>query len=97
MRRRLIALIALGILADLPTASAQNFQTYRCRDGSEFVIGFYEGDRFAHVQLDGKAIKLARRLSVQGIRYKKGDITLMFTKAGTALTRGRKTTACRAN
>jgi len=67
---------------------------YRCRDGSEFVAAFYEGDRRAHLQLDGKALALPKRVSMSGSRYAKGDITLRITKAATTLKRGKRLTEC---
>jgi membrane-bound inhibitor of C-type lysozyme len=77
-------------------AIAQTFLTYRCADGSEFAVAFFQGDRRAHVQLDGKALALARRVSLSGARYVSGDITLRIDKAATTLRRGRRTTDCAA-
>ena len=87
----------LAILAGSLPAGAQTFLTFHCKDGSEFVAAFYEGDRRAHVQLDGKAIALSRRLSLSGTRFVKGDITLRITKAATTLKRGKRTTECSAD
>src|SRR5215510_13249519 len=93
-RNRFIAILgATGILAGQLPAYAQ-FSTYRCRDGSEFVAAFYEGDKRAHLQLDGKALTLPKRVSVSGSRYAKGDITLRITKTATTLKRGRRLTEC---
>jgi len=76
-------------------AAAQNFVTYRCADGSEFIAGFYSGDNRAHLQLDGKAIALTKRFSLMGTRYGRGDITLTIAKDGSAtLKRGGVTIAC---
>ena len=88
---------AAGIFAGQSPAFAQTFSTYRCRDGSEFVVGFYEGDKRAHVQLDGKAIALQKRISLSGTRYSRGDVSLRMTKTATTLTRGRRSTDCSAN
>ena len=88
---------AAGIFAGQWPAHAQTLSTYHCRDGSEFVVGFYEGDKRAHVQLDGKAIALRKRLALSGARYSRGDITLRMTKTVTTLKRGRRTTDCSAN
>jgi membrane-bound inhibitor of C-type lysozyme len=83
------------ILFAAATAAAEAFTTYRCRDGSEFVAAFYDGDRRAHLQLDGKAIALAKRPAIKGSRYVKGDITLRFDRNGVpTLERGRRTTDC---
>ena len=84
------AAIAIGQLS----VFAQTFLTYRCRDGSEFIVAFYEGDKRAHLQLDGKAIALQRRMSISGSRYAKGDITLRITKTVTTLKRGKRLTDC---
>jgi membrane-bound inhibitor of C-type lysozyme len=85
---------ATGILAGQLPAYAQ-FSTYRCLDGSEFVAAFYEGDRRAHLQLDGKALTLPKRISTSGARYAKGDITLRMTKTATTLKRGKYVTECK--
>src|SRR5262245_58591784 len=85
---------ATAILAGQLPAYAQTFSTYRCRDGSEFVTAFYEGDRRAHLQLDGKALTLPKRISVSGSRYAKGDVTLRITKTATTLKRGKQLTEC---
>jgi membrane-bound inhibitor of C-type lysozyme len=98
MRRRTIItfLAATGILAGQLPAGGQTFSTYRCSDGSEFIAAFYEGDSRAHLQLDGKAMALSKRISVAGSRYTKGDITLRITKTAITLKRGRQSTECKA-
>ena len=75
-------------------AVAQTFFTYHCRDGAEFVVAFVGSDRSAHLQLDGKAVTLSRRLSVSGKRYANGNISLTITKAVTSLKRGSRSTEC---
>ena len=99
MRRRKIIMLlgAAGVFAGQFPAHAQIFSTYHCRDGSEFVVSFYDGDKRAHVQLDGKAIALQKRISLSGARYVRGDVTLRMTKTATTLKRGKKTTDCSAN
>ena len=87
---------ATGILAGQCPADAQTFSTYRCGDGSEFIAAFYEGDSRAHLQLDGKAITLPKRMSMSGSRYAKGGITLRITKTAATLKRGRRSTECKA-
>ena len=78
-----------GIVTSQQPVAAQTFLTYHCRNGLEFVVAFFEGDRFAHLQIDGKAVALPRRLSISGSRYSKGDITLRITKTVTTLKRDR--------
>ena len=98
-RREFITFLAcaVAIVLGQPPVVAQTFLTYSCLDGSEFVVAFFPGDRSAHLQLDGKAVSLSRRLSLYGTRYAKGDITLRIAKTATALTRGRRSTECTAS
>ena len=96
-RKIIMLLAAAGFFAGQSEAFAQTFSTYRCRDGSEFVVAFYEGDKRAHMQLDGKAIALRKRLSLSGARYSRGDVSLRMTKTATTLKRGKRTTDCSAN
>ena len=85
---------AAAIAVSQPPAVAQTFFTYHCRDGAEFVVAFVGNDRSAHLQLDGKAVTLPRRLSVSGKRYANGNIALTITKAITSLKRGSRSTEC---
>jgi membrane-bound inhibitor of C-type lysozyme len=96
MRQRiLITLFSVAAIAiSQLSVFAQTFLAYHCRDGSEFIVAFYEGDKRAHLQLDGKAIALQGRISLSGSRYRKGDITLKITKTVATLKRGRRLTEC---
>ena len=60
MRRRDIVtiIVAAGTLIGQVPVFAQTFRTYRCYDGSQFVLALFEGDKRAHLQLDGKAVTL---------------------------------------
>ncbi|HYC17013.1 MAG TPA: MliC family protein [Pseudolabrys sp.] len=97
MRRQISITLfcAAVILAGQLPARAQTFFTYQCRDGSEFIAAFFEGDRRAHLQLDGKALTLPKRLSMSGSRYAKGGITLRITKTAVTLKRGQQLTECK--
>jgi hypothetical protein len=76
-------------------AAAQTFQAFRCADGSQFVAGFFEYDKRAHLQIDGKAVTLARRLALRGPRYSGGGVTLAITNAGATIKRPKRpATAC---
>jgi membrane-bound inhibitor of C-type lysozyme len=76
-------------------APAQTFQNYRCADGTQFIVGFFEYDKRAHLQIDGKAVTLARRLGLSGARYTGGGVTLKITKSGTTVKHARRpVTAC---
>ncbi len=95
---RTIALLAAAgfLAAALPAAAQQNFITYHCADGTEIATGFYRGDSRIHIQLDGKALALPKRLSLSGTRFAKGSVTLTIAKDGQTATlkRGRVATAC---
>jgi membrane-bound inhibitor of C-type lysozyme len=96
MRRRdFITIIGVaGILIGQLPVFAQTFRTYRCYDGSEFILALFEGDKRAHLQLDGKAVTLPKRVSLSGSRYAKGDVMLRITKTVTTLKRGKQSTEC---
>ncbi|HUL90113.1 MAG TPA: MliC family protein [Pseudolabrys sp.] len=96
MRRHIFITLfgTAGILVGQLPACAQTFFTYHCRDGSEFIAAFFEGDRRAHLQLDGKAVTLPKRISMSGSRYAKGGTTLRITETATTLKRGKQLTEC---
>jgi membrane-bound inhibitor of C-type lysozyme len=77
-------------------AVAETFQTYVCTDGSQFVAAFYPYDsKRAHLQVDGKAVALRKRLALSGQRYSGGGVTLTMGKAGATLKHGKRpVTAC---
>jgi membrane-bound inhibitor of C-type lysozyme len=87
-------LLAAAAMAALP-ARAQTFQSYRCADGTPFLVGFFKYDSRAYLQIDGTAVTLARGLALSGTRYSGRGITLRITKAGVTLKHAnRATTAC---
>ena len=77
-------------------ALAQKFQNYRCADGTQFIVGFFQYDSRAHLQLDGRSVTLAKRLSLSGSRYTGSGVTLKMTKAGATTLKNvrRPVTAC---
>jgi membrane-bound inhibitor of C-type lysozyme len=90
-----MALFVAGMAAGSSSASAQTFQSYRCADGTQFIVGFFEYDRRAHLQIDGRAVTLGKRLALSGSRYSGGGVTLKITKAGTTIKHAkRRVTAC---
>ncbi len=99
-RRRSIifggALVVAAMATGASTVFAQtSFQSYRCADGSQFIVGFFQYDPRAHLQLDGKSVTLAKRLALSGSRYSGGGVTLKITKSGTTLKHAKRpTTAC---
>jgi membrane-bound inhibitor of C-type lysozyme len=88
-------IFAGGVALGAPPAAAQSFQNYRCADGTRFIAAFYQYDPRAYLQIDGRAVTLAKRLNWSGSRYSGEGITLTVTKAGVALKHARRpTTAC---
>jgi membrane-bound inhibitor of C-type lysozyme len=90
------ALWVAAAVAGASTALAQtSFQNYRCADGAQFIVGFFQYDKRAHMQIDGKAVTLGKRLAVSGSRYTGGGVTLTITKAGARLQHAKRpVTAC---
>ncbi|MBR0780269.1 MliC family protein [Bradyrhizobium iriomotense] len=76
-----ITMLAVGILS-ARQADAQTFRTYRCADGTQFIVGFYDDDKRAFLQIDGAPVTLGRRLAISGTRYSGAGITLRIPKTG---------------
>ena len=88
------AMLFVAVVGSSP-APAQSFQNYRCADGTQFIVGFFEYDKRAHLQIDGKAVTLARRLRLSGARYSGGGVTSRIGGEGTTLRHAKRpTTAC---
>ena len=99
MKPKPIVIFGTAMFAALATgaspAAAQTFKTYACADGTQFIVGFFQYDKRAHLQIDGKAVALVKRLALSGSRYTGSGITLKITKAGTTLKVGKRpVTAC---
>ena len=89
------ATLAAGLASGTWPAVAQTFQNYRCADGTQFIVGFFPYDRRAHLQIDGKAVTLGKRVALSGSRYSGGGVTLKVTKAGATVKHGKRpATAC---
>ncbi len=90
-----VTMLAGGI-SGARQADAQTFQTYRCTDGTQFIVGFYDYDKRAFLQIDGEPVTLAKRLTVSGARYSGAGTTLTIAKTGTTTVRHlkRPVTAC---
>jgi membrane-bound inhibitor of C-type lysozyme len=89
--------ILIGAMAACasPTFAQTTFQNYRCADGTQFIVGFFRPDTRAHLQIDGRAVTLAKRLALSGARYSGGGVTLKTGKAGATLKLGKRPlTAC---
>ena len=86
------ALLAAAVIFGASAVSAQTttWQTYRCADGSEFIVGFFGYDKRAHMQVDGKAVTLQKRVALTGSRYSGGGVTLRVTKSGATFKIGKR-------
>jgi membrane-bound inhibitor of C-type lysozyme len=90
------AIVILGaalfgaLLTGASPAAAQTFQSYACADGSRFIAAFYRSDKRAHLQIDGKAVALKKRLALSGSRYSGGGIALNITRAGATIKHGKR-------
>ena len=89
------ALLVAAVVTGPSAALAQTFESYRCADGTRFIVGFFKYDSRAHLQIDGRAVTLNKRLAFSGARYSGGGVTLVITKAGTTIRHvKRPVTAC---
>jgi membrane-bound inhibitor of C-type lysozyme len=89
------ALLAAGMASGASPALAQTFRNYRCADGSRFMVGFFQYDKRAHLQVDGRAVTLAKDLALSGSRYSGGGVTLKIGGAGTTFRHAKRpTTTC---
>src|SRR5689334_9297670 len=90
-----ITMLAGGV-SGARQADAQTFRTYRCADGTQFIVGFYDYDKRAFLQIDGEPVTLAKRLSVSGARYSAAGVTLKIPKIGPTTVKHlrRPVTAC---
>lgn len=91
-----IGAVLFGVFGSSAAPAQSAFRNYRCADGTQFIAGFFYGDKRAHLQLDGKAVTLTRRLSLTDTRYKGGGVTLEISRGGLARLRHAKrpVTAC---
>jgi len=78
------AVLAVVAASGAPSAALaqQQFRNYRCADGTQFMAAFFQYDSRAHLQLDGKAVTLPKRVALSGSRYSGKGVTLRITKAG---------------
>jgi membrane-bound inhibitor of C-type lysozyme len=85
----------LAAVGASPVRAQTSFQSYHCADGTQFIAGFFQYDARAHLQIDGRAVTLAKRLALSGSRYSGSGVTLRITRSGTTVKRARRpATAC---
>src|SRR6266853_118243 len=90
-------LLVAAVAAGSSAAVAQTtFKNYRCADGTQFIVGYFQYDSRAHLQLDGRSVTLAKRLALSGSRYTGSGVTLKMTRAGATTLKNvrRPVTAC---
>ena len=88
-------IFAVGLVIRTSSASAQTFDSYRCADGTHFILAFYPRDLRAYIQIDGHAVTLKRSLSLSGRRYSGGGVSLTMTATGALIRHVRRpVTAC---
>ena len=89
------AVFAIGAVVQPPIALGQSFDTYRCADGTQFILAFYPKDKRAYLQIDGHAVTLKKRLTLPGRRYSGAGVSVTFTASGALLRHARRpVTAC---
>ena len=90
-----ITMLSGGIFG-VRQADAQTCRTYRCADGTRFIVGFYDHDTRAFLQIDGEPVTLEKRLALSGTRYSGAGITLRIGKTGATTVKHlkRPVTAC---
>jgi membrane-bound inhibitor of C-type lysozyme len=88
-------ILAAGTIALVSSASAQTFDSYRCADGTHFILAFYPSDKRAYLQIDGRAITLKKSLAVSGRRYSGSGVSIAVTATGAMIKHVRRpATAC---
>ena len=90
-----VTMLAGGMIGSRQ-ADAQTFRTYRCADGTQFIVAFYDADKRAFLQIGGEPVTLAKRITISGARYSGAGITLVIGKTGATTVKHlkRPVTAC---
>ena len=90
------AALLLGMIGSSAALAQSTFKNYRCADGTQFIVGLFQYDSRAHLQLNGKSLTLKKGLALSGSRYAGRGITLRTTMTGvTTLKQARRpVTAC---
>jgi membrane-bound inhibitor of C-type lysozyme len=89
------AIFVVVLVIQTSSASAQTFDSYRCADGTHFILAFYPRDQPAYIQIDGHAVTLKKSLSLSGRRYSGDGVSLTMTATGALIRHVRRpVTAC---
>ena len=93
-----LGMTVAGTLAGPAPVFAQGttVQSYRCADGTNFIVGFFPYDKRAHLEVDGGEVTLLKRLALSGSRYAGHGVTLRIDKSGAITIKHakRRVTAC---
>src|SRR5258708_26687413 len=76
------AALFLGTIAPSAALAQTSFKNYQCADGTQFIVGFFQYDSRAPLQLDGKAVTLAKRLALSGSLHTGMRVTPEVPQAG---------------
>ena len=88
-------IFAVGLVIQTSPVSAQTFNSYRCADGTHFILAFYPRDQRAYIQIDGHAVTLNKSLTLSGRRYSGGGVSLTITATGALIRHVRRpVTSC---
>lgn len=97
-RNIVIGVAATGLIGSLAPLFAQttSFRSYRCADGTQFIVANYPYDSRIYLQIDGGPVTLKRRFSILGSRYSGSGVTLKFSRTGRTTVKhpGRPETVC---
>ncbi len=97
-RSIVLGMTVAGTLAGPAPVFAQSttVQSYRCADGTNFIVGFFPYDKRAHLEVDGGEVTLLKRLALSGSRYAGHGVTLRIDKSGAITIKHakRRVTAC---
>lgn len=96
MRRTAILLASLALAALAAPAQAQTYVHYECAGGTQFELTLFPDTKAAFLQLDGKALRLPKFVSITGTRYRKDGITVWVNGNRATLRRSGKRIECTA-
>jgi membrane-bound lysozyme inhibitor of c-type lysozyme MliC len=92
----LVAILTLAAFGFEAPARAQTYAHYECTDGANFEAAFYPETKFAFLQIDGKSLKLPKRLWPTGQRFSKSGVVLSLKSSGNAtIKRSGRTSQCK--
>jgi hypothetical protein len=98
MRTIAFVVAATGWIAVVTLAPAQTYTHYECADGASFELALYPETKAAFLQVDGKSLRLPKRVSLTGQRFAQNGVTFSMKSSGVAtIRRAGKTSQCKVN